>query len=77
MLNAFDKRYDEYLSEDEVKDLFRDEAYDEYDTWQCNEDYQGNELFGRQILEHRLQELQIELAQEDEENLIYQTLAYL
>ena len=50
MLNAFDKRYDEYLSEDEVKDLFRDEAYDEYDTWQCNEEYQGNELFGRQTM---------------------------
>lgn len=63
MTFTFDYRYDS-------------QYFNEYDAWQRNEDYQGNELFGWQI-EHRLQELQIELAQEDEENLVYQTWEYL
>ncbi|MBR3163099.1 MAG: hypothetical protein IKF17_03250 [Clostridia bacterium] len=67
--------YEEYLNEDEIEEIIQDEAFYEDDAWQCNEDYHGNVLFGWQ--EHRLQEIQIELAQEDEENLIYQTMEYL
>ena len=74
MPNVFEDRYERYQSEDEIEELFRDEALYEDDAWQCNEDYQGKVSIGWQ---GKLQELRIELAKEDEENLIYQTLEYL
>lgn len=74
MACVFEDWYEQYQSEDYIEELFQDETLYEDDAWQSNEDYHGNVTIGWQ---HKLQELRIELAQEDEENLIYQTLEYL